>query len=514
MAAARAARARGLRPLPIPANYYDDLMARFDLPPAVARRCRTSACSTTATSDGDFTHFYTETVGSVFFEVVQRRGGYDGYGAANASVRLAAQRTSSTGGSRAAEKEMNDAMAVTYPVRHSQPRRGLWWCCWHSVGPGVGPGDGAATVHGTPRGGPDDGAALVAALPVTASGAAVRIRRTLAVDAVVLLGHEGYHSGSGAADRRVRSEVFVPVRTSAETRCHGLAEAAPVTSVMWVKALGVSPESGGAGRARWRDLGAMTIAPPLPALSAEQLVELLALLPDVDSVELKLTVPDGERRVHGDRRWAWIRWTPRSARSSSSTPPTWPSTRPGGRAGAARPAQAATPSSSCARSCPTELPPQLRKRRRSGSRSTRCPEGFVCSGTMKRPSATATPSRRSLAGDRPIRKLFSKEQRELFAAMRRRASRWTSCRSSVRSTCSSSSSCRRGTAAGSWPSCGSTRTVRGSSSCPPSASPPMPSHVARRRGPPRRARRRPRGPQQTKTKTALEFFAAELADTV
>jgi len=41
--------------------------------------------------DGDFTHFYTETVGGVFLEVVQRRGGYEGYGATNASVRLAAQ---------------------------------------------------------------------------------------------------------------------------------------------------------------------------------------------------------------------------------------------------------------------------------------------------------------------------------------------------------------------------------------------------------------------------------------
>ena len=39
--------------------------------------------------DGDFTHFYTETVGGVFLEVVQRRGGYQGYGATNA-VRLAA----------------------------------------------------------------------------------------------------------------------------------------------------------------------------------------------------------------------------------------------------------------------------------------------------------------------------------------------------------------------------------------------------------------------------------------
>ena len=38
IAAARPARARGLHPLPIPANYYDDLAARFDLPAAAARR--------------------------------------------------------------------------------------------------------------------------------------------------------------------------------------------------------------------------------------------------------------------------------------------------------------------------------------------------------------------------------------------------------------------------------------------------------------------------------------------
>ena len=40
---------------------------------------------------GTFTHFYTATVGEVFFEVVQRVDGYDGYGAPNAGVRLAAQ---------------------------------------------------------------------------------------------------------------------------------------------------------------------------------------------------------------------------------------------------------------------------------------------------------------------------------------------------------------------------------------------------------------------------------------
>ena len=91
MAAARAARERGLQPLAIPANYYDDLMARFDLPAALVAEMHELGVLYDRDETGDFTHFYTRTIGSIFFEVVQRRGGYDGYGAANAPVRLAAQ---------------------------------------------------------------------------------------------------------------------------------------------------------------------------------------------------------------------------------------------------------------------------------------------------------------------------------------------------------------------------------------------------------------------------------------
>ena len=47
---------------------------------------------------GEFRHFYTRTVGAVFFELVQRDGGYDGYGAAGAPVRLAAQHLASSRG--------------------------------------------------------------------------------------------------------------------------------------------------------------------------------------------------------------------------------------------------------------------------------------------------------------------------------------------------------------------------------------------------------------------------------
>ena len=91
MAVARAARSRGLRPLPIPANYYDDLAARFDLEDGQASELQELGVLYDRDEHGDFTHFYTETIGGVFFEVVQRRGGYDGYGALNAPIRLAAQ---------------------------------------------------------------------------------------------------------------------------------------------------------------------------------------------------------------------------------------------------------------------------------------------------------------------------------------------------------------------------------------------------------------------------------------
>jgi 4-hydroxyphenylpyruvate dioxygenase len=91
MSVARAARERGLRPLPIPRNYYDDLAARFALDPKLVDEMEDLGVLYDRDGDGDFLHFYTETLGGVFFEVVQRRGGYDGYGAPNAPVRLAAQ---------------------------------------------------------------------------------------------------------------------------------------------------------------------------------------------------------------------------------------------------------------------------------------------------------------------------------------------------------------------------------------------------------------------------------------
>ncbi len=91
LAVARRARDLGLRPLAVPANYYDDLLARFDLPADVVAEMAELGVVYDRDETGDFTHFYTQTAGGIFFEVVQRGGGYEGYGAANAPVRLAAQ---------------------------------------------------------------------------------------------------------------------------------------------------------------------------------------------------------------------------------------------------------------------------------------------------------------------------------------------------------------------------------------------------------------------------------------
>jgi 4-hydroxyphenylpyruvate dioxygenase len=91
LALAERAREAGLAVLRIPRNYYADLAARFTLPAAFLDRLRALDVLYDRDGNGDFLHFYTEAIGDVFFEVVERRDGYDGYGAPNAPVRLAAQ---------------------------------------------------------------------------------------------------------------------------------------------------------------------------------------------------------------------------------------------------------------------------------------------------------------------------------------------------------------------------------------------------------------------------------------
>ncbi|MFJ2114415.1 bifunctional sugar phosphate isomerase/epimerase/4-hydroxyphenylpyruvate dioxygenase family protein [Streptomyces sp. NPDC087850] len=97
IATARRVREHGAGLLPIPDNYYDDLEARYDLAPDTLAALRESGILYDRDEYGEFHHCYTVTVGRVFFELVQRTGGYRGYGAQNALVRLAAQHTAERG---------------------------------------------------------------------------------------------------------------------------------------------------------------------------------------------------------------------------------------------------------------------------------------------------------------------------------------------------------------------------------------------------------------------------------
>jgi 4-hydroxyphenylpyruvate dioxygenase-like putative hemolysin/sugar phosphate isomerase/epimerase len=96
MAAAAAMRDLGAPLLKIPDNYYDDLDARLALPPRLLASMREHSILYDRDEHGEYLHFSTEIVGGrLFFEVVQRIGSYEGYGASSsAAVCMAAHRRS------------------------------------------------------------------------------------------------------------------------------------------------------------------------------------------------------------------------------------------------------------------------------------------------------------------------------------------------------------------------------------------------------------------------------------
>jgi 4-hydroxyphenylpyruvate dioxygenase len=83
---------RGARFLPIPGNYYEDLEAKYGLDEQRLRMLRSLNILYDRDDNGEFLHAYTDPFDDrFFFEIVQRAGDYQQYGAANASVRMAAQ---------------------------------------------------------------------------------------------------------------------------------------------------------------------------------------------------------------------------------------------------------------------------------------------------------------------------------------------------------------------------------------------------------------------------------------
>ncbi len=82
----------GFVSLEIAANYYDDLMATFGLDDALISRLKAGNILYDRDGSSEYFQIYSAPIfEGFFFEIVERRGGYQGYGARNAPIRLAAQ---------------------------------------------------------------------------------------------------------------------------------------------------------------------------------------------------------------------------------------------------------------------------------------------------------------------------------------------------------------------------------------------------------------------------------------
>ena len=92
-ATSEALAARGFARLPMSDNYYADLAARFDLAPDMLARMQAGSILYDEDAQGAFFQLYSRPfAGGMFIEIVERRGGYRGYGAPNAPFRIAAQK--------------------------------------------------------------------------------------------------------------------------------------------------------------------------------------------------------------------------------------------------------------------------------------------------------------------------------------------------------------------------------------------------------------------------------------
>ena len=151
-----------------------------------------------------------------------------------------------------------------------------------------------------------------------------------------------------------------------------------------------------------------------PAFKAEELTQLLGLLEGADTVELKLTVPDRGHRsavqalemdpLEGQLRQVFFFDTKDLLLNSRGVIAR--ARRIQGRDGDSvvklRPV------------VPGELPTDLRKLPGFGVEVDAMPGGFVCSGRLKE---TLSPGKikEAVAGKRPVRSLFTKQQRAFFA---------------------------------------------------------------------------------------------------
>ncbi len=84
--------ASGFQRLEIASNYYDELRVRFGLSSEFTGALRRANILYDREDTGEYFQIYgLPFFNGFFFEIVQRKGGYEGYGARNAPIRLAAQ---------------------------------------------------------------------------------------------------------------------------------------------------------------------------------------------------------------------------------------------------------------------------------------------------------------------------------------------------------------------------------------------------------------------------------------
>ena len=152
-----------------------------------------------------------------------------------------------------------------------------------------------------------------------------------------------------------------------------------------------------------------------PNLSDEQLREVLGLIKGADSVELKLTIPDEHRRstvmrLGMDPLAAYIRQvvffdTPELALEGA------------GVVVRARRSQGRSDDSvvKLRPVVPGELPDGVRAAETFGVEVDAMPGGYVCSGSYKG-ELKAGRVKEAMVGERPVRELFSKEQRAFYEA--------------------------------------------------------------------------------------------------
>lgn len=86
---------RGFEPLEISPNYYDDLEVRLSVDAGLVRKLREHNILYDRDDEGEYFQLYSPIYGEgFFFEIVERRSAYNGYGAPNAQFRIAAQKRS------------------------------------------------------------------------------------------------------------------------------------------------------------------------------------------------------------------------------------------------------------------------------------------------------------------------------------------------------------------------------------------------------------------------------------